>query len=258
MTTVAETDRRRARRPRRAPGVGRRRRRAQPGHRRDPARGPHRVDRRAPRGGRRVRRQRPGAARPATLGVCMGTVGPGLDPPAQRPLRRQEVARAGAGDLRPGAARRDRQRLLPGGRQRRGCSATWRCSAAPITSADAAARGCSSRPSTRALDGAGVAVLTLPGDVGGLDVPKGTPAPHVRRTPAPAVPRAPAPSRRRPPTRSTAPSTVTLLVGHAARATRATEVLALAERLAAPMVLTLKAKEGLEHDNPYAGRADAA
>ena len=29
------------------------------------------------------------------------------------------------------------------------------------------------------------------------------------------------------------------------------EVLALAERLAAPMVLTLKAKEGLEHDNPF-------
>ena len=38
------------------------------------------------------------------LGVCMGTVGPGLDPPAQRPVRREEVARAGAGDLRSGAA----------------------------------------------------------------------------------------------------------------------------------------------------------
>ena len=36
-----------------------------------------------------------------------------------------------------------------------------------------------------------------------------------------------------------------------ARARRATSVLALADRLAAPMVLTLKAKEGLEHDNPF-------
>ena len=44
---------------------------------------------------------------------------------------------------------------------------------------------------------------------------------------------------------------VTLLVGCGARGAR-DEVLSLAETLAAPMVLTLKAKEGLEHDNPYA------
>ena len=50
---------RRARRPH---GVGRRRRRAEPGHRRHPPRGPHRVGRRAPRGGRRVRRRRAGPA----------------------------------------------------------------------------------------------------------------------------------------------------------------------------------------------------
>ena len=37
-----------------------------------------------------------------------------------------------------------------------------------------------------------------------------------------------------------------------ARATLATEILELADRLAAPMVLTLKAKAGLEADNPYA------
>ncbi len=43
---------------------------------------------------------------------------------------------------------------------------------------------------------------------------------------------------------------VTLLVGSGARDARA-EVLALAERLSAPMVLTLKAKEGLEHDNEF-------
>ena len=41
-----------------------------------------------------------------------------------------------------------------------------------------------------------------------------------------------------------------MLVGAGARDARA-EVLALAERLSAPMVLTLKAKEGLERDNPF-------
>ena len=43
---------------------------------------------------------------------------------------------------------------------------------------------------------------------------------------------------------------VTLLVGQGARGARA-EVMALAERLSAPMVLTLKAKEGFDDDNPY-------
>ncbi|WP_421014388.1 thiamine pyrophosphate-dependent enzyme, partial [Glutamicibacter creatinolyticus] len=43
---------------------------------------------------------------------------------------------------------------------------------------------------------------------------------------------------------------VTLLVGVGAREARP-EVLELAERLQAPMVLTLKAKEGLEEQNPY-------
>jgi pyruvate dehydrogenase (quinone) len=43
---------------------------------------------------------------------------------------------------------------------------------------------------------------------------------------------------------------VTLLVGHGARHARE-EVLAVAERLQAPMVLTLKAKDGFDDDNPY-------
>jgi thiamine pyrophosphate-dependent acetolactate synthase large subunit-like protein len=43
---------------------------------------------------------------------------------------------------------------------------------------------------------------------------------------------------------------VTLLVGAGARHARQ-EVLALADRLAAPMVLTLKGKEGLAADNPH-------
>ncbi|MEU3330720.1 thiamine pyrophosphate-dependent enzyme [Glutamicibacter creatinolyticus] len=94
----------------------------------------------------------------------------------------------------------------------------------------------------------GVAVLTVPGDVGGMELEK-----NVRR--AQFVPEA---------AQSAAPwaqieaaakvlqdaAKVTLLVGVGAREARP-EVLELAERLQAPMVLTLKAKEGLEEQNPY-------
>ncbi|MGH2894472.1 MAG: thiamine pyrophosphate-dependent enzyme, partial [Solirubrobacteraceae bacterium] len=67
----------------------------------------------------------------------------------------------------------------------------------------------------RALDVPGVAVLTVPGE------------------------------------RIDGAHRVTMLVGHGARHAR-TEVLQLADRLAAPMVLTLGAKPGLEADNSYA------
>ena len=95
----------------------------------------------------------------------------------------------------------------------------------------------------------GVAVLTLPGDVGDLDLPTGTAT--ARFLPS-AVPPTSSPesvataaavlSERDP--------AVTLLVGVGAREARQ-EVLELADLLAAPMILTLKAKEGLERDNPF-------
>ncbi|WP_426567075.1 thiamine pyrophosphate-dependent enzyme [Angustibacter sp. McL0619] len=99
-----------------------------------------------------------------------------------------------------------------------------------------------------ALNEQGVAVLTLPGDVGDQDLPK-----HAER---PRFVVAHPPSRPDDATLARAAelidaaATVTLLVGVGARAARG-HVLALAERLSAPMVLTLKAKDGLEHDNPY-------
>jgi pyruvate dehydrogenase (quinone) len=100
-----------------------------------------------------------------------------------------------------------------------------------------------------ALGGRGVAVLTLPGDIGGLDVAKGTVPP---RFVPPAHPAAASSAAIQDAADAIgADAKVTLLVGCGARGAR-TEVLALAETLAAPMVLTLKAKEGLEHDNPYA------
>ena len=94
----------------------------------------------------------------------------------------------------------------------------------------------------------GVAVLTLPGDIGGLDLPKDA---GVARFAPPAV-IAPAPQSQREAAAEIlqGDGAVTLLVGCGAREARA-EVLDLADRLAAPMVLTLKAKEGLEHDNPF-------
>lgn len=104
------------------------------------------------------------------------------------------------------------------------------------------------RAGNAALQERGVAVLTLPGDVGGLDVPKGAAVPRFV-TDRPAVP---------PETASVARAAaaingarhVTMLVGAGARDARA-EVLAVAARLSAPMVVTLKGKEGLEDDNPY-------
>ena len=99
----------------------------------------------------------------------------------------------------------------------------------------------------RALDAPGVAVLTVPGDVAALDV-DGPPA-RIAHAEMPVVPEPGAVAHAA--ERIDGAQQVTLLVGHGARHAR-TEVLELADRLAAPMVLTLKAKAGLEADNPYA------
>lgn len=93
----------------------------------------------------------------------------------------------------------------------------------------------------------GVAVLTVPGDVGDLALDRK--APLASFTP-PSPPAAAAADQVAAAARALAEGTVTLLVGCGAREARE-EVLALADRLAAPMVLTLKGKEGLERDNPF-------
>jgi pyruvate dehydrogenase (quinone) len=98
----------------------------------------------------------------------------------------------------------------------------------------------------QALNAPGVAVLTIPGDIGAQEAPAFEQS--FARTSSPVIPN--------PEKLSEAANMideadkVTLLVGHGARAAR-TEVLALAERLNSPMVLTLKAKEGLETENPF-------
>lgn len=98
-----------------------------------------------------------------------------------------------------------------------------------------------------ALAQRGVAVLTLPGDLGDRKLPQGTATArfvdqHPVGTPAPQSSHLAA--------AALVQGRVTMLVGIGAREARA-EVLATADLLAAPMVLTLKAKEGLEAENPY-------
>ena len=77
---------------------------------------------------RRCRRSRPSgyAKFSGRLGVCMATSGPGRDPPAQRPLRRQARPRAGRRDRRADRAQRDGRLLPAGGRPAGAASRTWR------------------------------------------------------------------------------------------------------------------------------------
>jgi pyruvate dehydrogenase (quinone) len=94
----------------------------------------------------------------------------------------------------------------------------------------------------------GVAVLSIPGDVGELDLPGDTAAP---RFVEPSPPAAASPES----VRTVAnvlndAKRVTLLVGQGARHAR-DEVLALAELLRSPMVVSLKAKEGYDDANPF-------
>ncbi|WP_084038613.1 thiamine pyrophosphate-dependent enzyme [Demequina sp. NBRC 110053] len=94
----------------------------------------------------------------------------------------------------------------------------------------------------------GVAVLTVPGDVGELELPDGT-APSAFAVPG----RDAVPSEEDLAAAASAlegASKVTMLVGRGAEHARE-DTLAVAERLAAPMVVTLKGKTGFDGDNPY-------
>jgi len=99
-----------------------------------------------------------------------------------------------------------------------------------------------------ALSEQGVAVLTIPGDVGGLDLPDGTPTPHFVPPQPPAAPSEE--SLRAAAAAINGGETVTLLVGHGAAAAK-DEVLAVAEHLSAPMVVTLKGKTAFDDADAY-------
>ncbi|OIJ68358.1 thiamine pyrophosphate-dependent enzyme [Streptomyces mangrovisoli] len=99
-----------------------------------------------------------------------------------------------------------------------------------------------------ALGRKGVAVLTVPGDLGERELTADRPARFSLSTP---LSRPEEPAVRAAAELLDRSERVTLLVGEGARAARE-DVLALADRLAAPMVLTLKAKAGFEGDsNPF-------
>jgi pyruvate dehydrogenase (quinone) len=94
----------------------------------------------------------------------------------------------------------------------------------------------------------GVAVLTVPGDLGERELTAERPARFSLNAP---VSRPEEPAVRRAAELLDRSERTTLLVGAGARAAR-DDVLALADRLAAPMVLTLKAKAGFEGEaNPF-------
>ncbi|MER7594830.1 thiamine pyrophosphate-dependent enzyme [Streptomyces hydrogenans] len=94
----------------------------------------------------------------------------------------------------------------------------------------------------------GVAVLTVPGDLGDQEVEEDRPPRFA--LPRPAVTRPADPALAEAAEAIGRGSRVTLLVGRGAREARQ-EVLRAAELLSAPMVLTLKGKEGFEEENPY-------
>lgn len=94
----------------------------------------------------------------------------------------------------------------------------------------------------------GVAVLTLPADLGGHAVDDDVRANCFWADP-PTRPDDDALDQAA--AALTDAGKVTLLVGRGAREARA-EVLALAERLQAPMVIALQGKQGFDHDNPFA------
>lgn len=99
-----------------------------------------------------------------------------------------------------------------------------------------------------ALGRKGVAVLTVPGDLGERELTTDRPPRFSLNAP---VSRPDGSAVRRAAELLDRSERVTLLVGEGARAARE-DVLALADRLAAPMVLTLKAKAGFEGDgNPF-------
>ncbi|WP_084101492.1 thiamine pyrophosphate-dependent enzyme [Demequina sp. NBRC 110051] len=94
----------------------------------------------------------------------------------------------------------------------------------------------------------GVAVLTIPGDIGGLELPSGTPAPSFAVPSAAAVPSEEALAAAA--AALDKGEKVAMLVGRGAEHARE-QTLAVASRLNAPMVVTLKGKTGFDGDNPY-------
>src|SRR6476646_5800033 len=186
------------------------------------------------------------AQRSGTLGVCMGTVGPGsvhLLNGLYDAKKSHAPVLALCGQVPLAELGTDFFQEVDNDLLFRDVASFTRTITSPEQAASLLEQAMQS-----ALNTPGVSVLTLPGDVGGLDLPKGTAAPTVVAAHPPTVPDQSALSRAA--ALIDEAETVTLLVGIGARDAR-DQVLALADKLKAPMVLSLKAKEGLEQDNPF-------
>ncbi|MFD7078844.1 thiamine pyrophosphate-dependent enzyme [Streptomyces sp. NPDC059918] len=180
-----------------------------------------------------------------TLGVCMGTVGPGsvhlLNGLYDAAKSRTPVL-AICGQVPLSEVGSDYFQEVDNDLLFRDV-AVYR---ATVTSPDQMPRMLESAVRAAVAQG-GVAVLTVPGDLGDRELSEDRPTRFALAAPR-TRPEDPALAEAAELLNSA--SRVTLLVGRGAREAR-TEVLRAAELLAAPMVLTLKAKEGFEGDNPY-------
>ncbi|WP_375492108.1 thiamine pyrophosphate-dependent enzyme [uncultured Jatrophihabitans sp.] len=181
-----------------------------------------------------------------TLGVCMGTVGPGsihLLNGLYDAKKSHAPVLAICGQVPLADLGSDMFQEVDNDLLFRDVASFTRT----ITSAEQAT-GLTEQALQAALTRPGVAVLTLPGDVGGLELPDDAAPPRTAVAHPPTVPDADSVARAA--RLIDDAKRVTLLVGIGAREAR-DEVLALAGRLKAPMVLTLRAKEGLERDNDF-------
>ncbi|MFB7054570.1 thiamine pyrophosphate-dependent enzyme [Streptomyces vinaceus] len=180
-----------------------------------------------------------------TLGVCMGTVGPGsvhlLNGLYDAAKSRTPVL-AICGQVPLSEVGSDYFQEVDNDLLFRDV-AVYR---ATVTSPDQMPRMLESAVRAAVTQG-GVAVLTVPGDLGDQELSEDRPTRFALAAPR-TRPEDPALAEAAELLNSA--SRVTLLVGRGASGAR-TEVLRAAELLAAPMVLTLKAKEGFEGDNPF-------
>lgn len=180
-----------------------------------------------------------------TLGVCMGTVGPGsvhlLNGLYDAAKSRTPVL-AICGQVPLAEVGSDYFQEVDNDLLFRDV-AVYR---ATVTSPDQMPRMLESAVRAAVTQG-GVAVLTVPGDLGDQELSEDRPTRFALAAPR-TRPEDPALAEAAELLNSA--SRVTLLVGRGARGAR-NEVLRAADLLAAPMVLTLKAKEGFEGDNPF-------
>ncbi|KPH99939.1 Pyruvate dehydrogenase (cytochrome) [Actinobacteria bacterium OV450] len=180
-----------------------------------------------------------------TLGVCMGTVGPGsvhlLNGLYDAAKSRTPVL-AICGQVPLAEVGSDYFQEVDNDLLFRDV-AVYR---ATVTSPDQMPRMLESAVRAAVTQG-GVAVLTVPGDLGDQELSEDRPTRFALAAPR-TRPEDPALAEAAELLNSA--SRVTLLVGRGAHGAR-NEVLRAADLLAAPMVLTLKAKEGFEGDNPF-------